>query len=66
MSRGGSRWWLDTSYMHLWTNGNVVPALVTTNATVPPRSQAGVLGIGDTDVLLGDDELDEDAVPASP
>lgn len=44
--------------MHLWTNGNAVPALVTTNATVPPRSQAGVLGAGDTDVLLGDDKLD--------
>jgi len=58
-SCGGSRWWLDASYMHWWTNGNAVPALVTTNATVPPRPQAGVLGTGDTAVLLGDDELDE-------
>ena len=44
----------------LWTNGDAVPPLVSTNASVPPRSQAGVLGVGDTEVLVGG-KLDEGA-----
>lgn len=58
-SCGVGGWWFDADYLLLWTNGNSVPALVTTNATVPPRSETGVLGVGDTSVLLGDDRLDE-------
>lgn len=58
LEAGHGCWWADADYLLLWTNGNAVPALVTTNDTVPPRSEAGVLGVGDTKVLLGDDRLD--------
>jgi len=66
--RGGSNscpptagWWFDAGYTLLWTNGNPVPPLVTTNATIPPRAEAGVLGSGDTRTLLGGEHLDEGA-----
>lgn len=58
---GDGRWWGEAEYLLLWTNGNAVPALVTTNATVPPRTDTGVLGVGDTQTLLGDDRLDKGA-----
>ena len=44
LGRGSGRWWAGADYLLLWTNGNRVPPLVTTNATVPPRQDAGVLG----------------------
>ena len=47
------RWWFDAEYLLLWTNGDRVPPLVSTNLTLPPRSEAGVLGVGDTEVLVG-------------
>ncbi len=55
---GGGCWWGEADYLVLWTSGNPVPALVTTNRTVPPRDQAGVLNVGNTQVLLGDQRLD--------
>jgi hypothetical protein len=57
-SGGTGRWWGEADYLVFRTSGNPVPALVSTNRTVPPRNQAGVLGVGDTTVLLGNDRLD--------
>lgn len=54
------RWWFSADYLLFWTNGNPVPPLVTTNPTVPPREQAGVLGVGDTEIVVGG-RLDEGA-----
>jgi hypothetical protein len=47
------RLWFTADYLLLWTNGNPVPPLLTTNPTLPPRSQAGVLGVGDTQTIVG-------------
>ncbi len=55
---GCDLWWGEAEYRLLWTTGNPVPPLVSANSTVPPRDQAGVLGMGDTQVLLGDERLD--------
>ncbi len=57
-SGGTERWWAEADYLVLWTSGNPVPALLTTNRTVPDREDAGVLGVGATRVLLGDQRLD--------
>jgi hypothetical protein len=42
----------------LWTSGNPVPALLTTNDTVPDHADAGILNVGEARVLLGDRRLD--------
>jgi hypothetical protein len=55
---GGGCWWGEADYLVLWTSGNPVPALLTTNRTVPDREDAGVLGVGNARVLLGNDRLD--------
>lgn len=52
-------WWFDANYLLMWTNGNPLPPMVTTNPSLPPRSQAGVLGVGDTEVLLGGNRVDD-------
>ncbi|MFO7902805.1 MAG: BBP7 family outer membrane beta-barrel protein [Planctomycetota bacterium] len=52
------RWWFAADYLLLWTDGNSMPPLVSTNSDVPDRAEAGVLGADTTQVLLGG-KLDE-------
>lgn len=52
------RWWFSSDYVLLWTNGNSVPPLVSSNATAPPRAEAGVMDVGNTEILV-DGKLDE-------
>jgi hypothetical protein len=47
--------WVRAQYLMWWTQGTVLPALVTTSPDGTPRAQAGVLGTPDVDVLFGND-----------
>jgi hypothetical protein len=45
-------------YLGWWTKSSVLPALVTTSPATTPRSQAGVLGQPDTEILFGGSNAD--------
>lgn len=51
--------WIQADYLTWWIKGNNVPALVTTSPPGTPRDQAGVMGFPDTQVLHGNEKIDE-------
>lgn len=57
--RGGSRLWGRAEYLLWWTKGMNTPALVTTSDAGTNQDQAGVLGLGTTDILFGNQKLND-------
>jgi hypothetical protein len=57
----GNRLWVQTDYLHWWTKGNHLPALLTTSSPGTDRADAGVLGRTDTSTLLGNGRIDDRA-----
>ncbi|NQT16328.1 MAG: BBP7 family outer membrane beta-barrel protein, partial [Planctomycetes bacterium] len=58
----GAPWiWGRAEYLHWWTDGMGVPALVTTSLDGTLQDQAGVLGEPNTSVLFGDSGLNGSA-----
>jgi hypothetical protein len=55
----GTPWYVRAEYLALWAKGNRVPALLTTSPTGTPRTDAGVLGVPGTDILVGDERVDD-------
>ncbi|WP_404310514.1 BBP7 family outer membrane beta-barrel protein [Neorhodopirellula lusitana] len=55
--------WARAEYMHWKIDGQQVPALVTTSPTGTDRDDAGILGVGNTSILYGNDELGDDDRP---
>ena len=57
--RDYSQFYFRGEYLVWWFDGNEVPALVTTGPQVTPRADAGVLGRPGTEVLFGDEAIDD-------
>ena len=55
--------WLQFDYLLGWRKGQHVPELVTTSIAGTPDSQAGILGLASTSVVLGNEELLDGARP---
>lgn len=55
-----TRGYVRTEYLALWSTGNPLPALVTTSPTGTPLGDAGVLGEPGTEVLFGDEYVEDD------
>lgn len=53
------RFWLRTEYLLWWTDRMDAPPLVTGSPAGTPGSEAGVLGLPDTNVLYGGGEINE-------
>lgn len=51
--------WVRAEYLLWWTRGQDLPPLVTTSPDNTPRANAGVLGVPGTDILLGDERVDQ-------
>lgn len=58
---GQSTFWFKGEYLRWWTNGNELPALVTTSPAGTPRSAAGVIGQPGTEILFGATSIDNNA-----
>jgi hypothetical protein len=50
--------WAEVEYLHWWTKGNDLPALVTTSPPGTDKDEAGVLGEIGTEVLFGAEAVD--------
>jgi len=46
--------WVKADYLLWWTSGESLPPLVTTSPYETPRTEAGVLGQPDTEIVYGD------------
>jgi hypothetical protein len=57
------QWWVRAEYLISWRRGQDIPALVTTSSAGTPLADAGVLGLGTTQVLLGNERIDDDSTP---
>ena len=53
--------WVQAEYLLWWLRGNSLPPLVTTSSAGTPRSEAGVLGEPNTQILFGDGRVDDEA-----
>ncbi len=53
--------WFHAEGVVAWLQGNQLPALVTSSPPGTPRQQAGVLGFPDTNILFGEERVDEEA-----
>jgi hypothetical protein len=51
-------WWTRAEYLQWWTKGNDLPALVTTSPPGTAQDDAGVLGVGGTEILFGAESID--------
>ena len=51
------RIWFRSEFLGWWTKGFTVPALLTTSPAGTPETEAGILGVAGTRVLLGDQDL---------
>lgn len=58
----GSRHWVDVDYLILFSDGFRVPPLVAGSAAGTPRPLVGVLGDPATNVLLGNQRINDDAM----
>ncbi len=52
-------WRIRSEYLYWWSNGNPLPALVTTSPANTPRTDAGVLGTPGVSVLFGEQSIDK-------
>lgn len=59
----GRQWWARAEYLVSWRRGQDIPALVTTSTPGTVLADAGVLGLGSTQLLLGKERIDEDSTP---
>jgi len=55
--------WLQFDYLLGWRKGQRVPELVTTSIAGTPDSQAGILGLASTSIVLGNEQLQDGARP---
>ncbi|QDT07546.1 hypothetical protein K227x_59740 [Rubripirellula lacrimiformis] len=55
------RLWIRADYLHWWTEGMDVPALVTTSPDGTARTSAGILGQPGTRTLFGGGEINNDS-----
>jgi Putative beta barrel porin-7 (BBP7) len=53
-------YWVRADYLGWWLTGSRLPPLVTTSPPGTPRDQAGVLGAPGTEVLFGDETVNDD------
>src|SRR5580765_7607311 len=51
--------WIGAEYLHWTTKGDRLPALVTTSPAGTPATQAGVLGAPGTEVLFGNESVQD-------
>src|ERR1043165_2093799 len=56
-SDGG--FWIGAEYLNWTTKGDRLPALVTTSPAGTPAAQAGVLGAAGTEVLFGNESVQD-------
>ena len=56
------RLWLRAEYLHWWTDGMDLPALVTTSPAGTPQADAAVLGEPGTRVLFGNGKINDGSV----
>ena len=63
MHGAGRQWWARAEYLVSWRRGQDIPALVTTSSPGTLLADAGVLGLGTTQILLGNDRIDDDSTP---
>lgn len=54
------RYWVRGEYLYWWTKGNDLPALATSSPAGTPQADAGVLGRPGTQVLYGNDAIDDE------
>ena len=59
----GPKYWAGVDYVLWWRHGMDLPALVTTSPTTTPATDAGVLGLGTTSILYGNETVGGDARP---
>lgn len=55
------RLWVRTDYLLWWSKGNALPPLVTTSPNETSRDLAGVLAFPQTQVLYGNERVNDDA-----
>ena len=55
------RIWVSADYVHWWTKGTNIPALVTTSETNTLESQAARLGLPTTSTLFGGQEINDNS-----
>ena len=55
----GADGWFTADYLHMWLQGDRVPALVTSSPLGTDRDDAGVLGLPSTTTLFGDERIGE-------
>jgi Putative beta barrel porin-7 (BBP7) len=53
-------YWIRADYLGWWLTGSQLPPLVTASPPGTPRAQAGVLGAPGTQVLFGDEMVNDD------
>ena len=53
------RLWASAEYVHWWTSGDSIPALVTTSVPDTDPAQAGRLGLPSTSILFGDGRVSD-------
>ena len=57
------QWWARTEYLVAWRRGQAVPALATSSTAGTALANAGVLGLGSTQLLVGNQTLADDSTP---
>lgn len=59
----GADGWFTADYLHMWLQGDRVPALVTSSPLGTDREDVGVLGLPSTTILFGDDRIGGEGQP---
>jgi len=57
------QWWARAEYLVSWRRGQDIPVLVTTSPPGTAVGDAGILGLGTTQILLGNERIDDDSTP---
>ncbi len=56
----GRRYWVETQALGWFAKGQYLPALATTSPVGTPQGQAGVLGAPNTNIVFGQERVDDD------
>ena len=56
-----TRWWVQADYLVWWSKGNALPPLISTSPNETPRELAGVLAYPPSEVLYGNERVNNDA-----
>ena len=57
------QWWVRAEYLVSWRRGQDLPVLATTSTPGTPLTDAGVLGLGSTQILLGNERIGSGSTP---